>query len=362
MASTKSISRSLLSVVLLVSMLAFSSSASAGPFGKFFGKIFNGSRRAVSSAQRALVRRDKMQRGQLKQTRHGKVDAALSLHALLVYEKPAMIKEGMKTLGMTLHTYIAENHSEAYVAVRPPAAGKKGQIVVAQAGTESGVDIWRDLKFWGKKQTVEGRKLPGRAYAGFLEGYQQIDRRLVSALKEAIADYTAKYGRENFYVDLTGHSLGAAQTTLFAQALENSRVPVKVDRVVPFASPRPGTKAWSGAYDQKLEGITRRHILDMDGVTHVPFMKRWQHVSRERALLHLESGEKLKGLSKQQLKKFFRENLWDNLLEAGTDHSMVNYVAAMHRDHKLKLPNAKWLKEVVGERMAEPQFKELFDQ
>jgi len=127
-------------------------------------------------------------------------------------------------------------------------------LVFAFRGTER---KWRDIRAdldlrW---KPIDGA---GHVYRGFHDAMCQVRDELF-----ALADRAG--GRK---VSVTGHSLGGAESYLFACFLERSGV--RVDQVVTFGAPRPGDRRYRDVYNNWLVHKTYRYMLFTDPVCLVP--------------------------------------------------------------------------------------------
>jgi triacylglycerol lipase len=131
------------------------------------------------------------------------------------------------------------------------------KIIVSFRGTESDPDKLTDLNLI-LQQTGHG----GSVHYGF---YQALLSIWDSGLADTINDFGARAGK---YVYFTGHSLGAAITTIAAFHFVNEQG--KTPHVYTFGSPRVGDDAFGSAYDRVLKRTTFRYVNDMDIVVYMP--------------------------------------------------------------------------------------------
>lgn len=140
------------------------------------------------------------------------------------------------------------------------------RITVVFRGSESSYDWYYDLAFW-KKNLHDSVYVHGGFYKQLhTEGmYETIKSDLLALLADN-PDYT---------IYVTGHSLGAALSTLFGYELSR-----EIDNhvtVVSFASPRVGNPAFRTAFDAKSNLTHYRVSNNRDMVTAAP-MINFQHV------------------------------------------------------------------------------------
>lgn len=151
---------------------------------------------------------------------------------------------------------IADRRTDTQVLVRDD----EDAVCVAVRGTSSLRDVAVDLSFAG--EDFEGR---GEVHRGFA------------------ACALAVRGRRD--VLLTGHSLGAAVSTLLAADLARE-FPGKRIRLLTFGSPRVGSPEFARSFRASVPDAHRYH-LRLDPVTWMPGFMGFEHVGQPRSLAGL---------------------------------------------------------------------------
>lgn len=143
---------------------------------------------------------------------------------------------------------------------------KDKRICVVFRGSESLYDWYYDLNIF--KHTLSDNI---KVHKGF---YTQLTNNgvcdsLIEEVKNKLKEYP------NYEIFITGHSLGAALSTLFGYILSHD-----IDElvtVVSFASPRVGNKYWKNAFEKKKNLMHYRVTNNKDIVTAFPTF-RYRHV------------------------------------------------------------------------------------
>ncbi len=140
--------------------------------------------------------------------------------------------------------------TQAYIA------SNRHETIVVFRGTS-------DVKDWlTNLNTAYTPFLYGRVHAGFLKGMESV----FSDIQKELANPQIQY--QKIYV--TGHSLGAALSTLFAAAIHDG-----VAELVTFGSPRAADSAFIAKLESRIDGT--RYVNNNDVVTSVPSDIRFEH-------------------------------------------------------------------------------------
>ena len=169
-----------------------------------------------------------------------------------------------------VHKFYSVKSTDLQVGITISETHKR--ICVVFRGSESSYDWYYDLSFL-KKQLHDNVYVHGGFY-NQLHGDEMYDK-LKSDLLELI------HQNQGYKIYITGHSLGAALSTLFGYELSKD-----IDNdicVVSFASPRVGNSEFRTEFDKKSNLIHYRVSNDRDIVTAAP-MFYFQHVGINIAL------------------------------------------------------------------------------
>jgi pimeloyl-ACP methyl ester carboxylesterase len=182
--------------------------------------------------------------------------------ALLSYWPPDEAPHIFHDAGGLEGEFIEDSGTECYVAWNDTAA------IVAFRGTQPNqpLDVWSDIDF----PLVDWIESGERVHEGFRDALSH------SVVERLLARLNALPNRS---VWLTGHSLGAALATLFADRFPSFA------GLYTFGSPRVGDPAFALGFNQRHAGRSFRYVNHRDVVTQVPAMEmfgaRYAHVDRE---------------------------------------------------------------------------------
>ena len=184
--------------------------------------------------------------------------------------------------------FISDEDTDLQVAIT--ISKKTKRISIVFRGSESKSDWYYDLQFFK-------RKLHDNVYVhkGF---WNQLHiNNNYEKIKNIVNELLSIEENKDFEVIVTGHSLGAALSTLFGY--EYSREISQKITVVSFASPRVGDKEWRKAFDAQGNLEHYRVSNNKDVVTAAP-MFWYQHVGIN---IHLSE-------SKTEIFKNYSYNTW----------------------------------------------------
>jgi triacylglycerol lipase len=189
-------------------------------------------------------------------------------------------------------------------------------IVIACRGTEPSElnDIKADLRALPvMAETI------GRVHIGFKSEVDQ----LWPQIKE---DLTKRKLKKLWF---TGHSLGAAMTTIMASRCEDDLVMPNIEEVYTYGSPRVG---WS-KYVASLNVTHHRWVNNNDIVTRVPMrLMGFVHHGTEH---YMNSWGNVRKLTLWQRTKDRIRGMWSGIkqgkIDNFSDHSMTNYIANLER-------------------------------
>jgi len=195
-----------------------------------------------------------------------KIRAAGTLEGLDVScaRKEALIEIAEHAPSGKVHKFISEPSTDLQVGITTNDEDKR--ICVVFRGSESKSDWYYDLQV-RKRHLHDGIYVHGGFYDQ-LHG-NDVCKKIVDEIKQLID------AKPDYQIYITGHSLGAALSTLFgfllSEELENKIT------VVSFASPRVGNLEWRNAFEAKPNLIHYRIANDRDVVTAFP-MYKYKHV------------------------------------------------------------------------------------
>jgi len=231
----------------------------------------------------------------------------------IAYNDKRKVAQQIKPLGFTEVEYYDRDGAQAY------RIWNKDDVVIVCRGTEPKEfnDLKADLKaFPVKSETVS------RVHQGFK---QEVDDLWPMVKEDILAN--PKLGNRHLW--FTGHSLGAAMTTIMAgRCMHDPDLQDPVE-VYTYGSPRAGWKK----YVRDLNVTHHRWVNNNDIVTRVPFASMgYRHDGTEHYMNAYGNVRKL--TSWQRVKDRWR-GMWMGLKKGGvdnfSDHSMVNYVANLEK-------------------------------
>ena len=230
----------------------------------------------------------------------------------IAYRNPKRATRDARNLGFDITEFYELDGAQAY------RFQSDTDMVIACRGTQPAEfnDISADLKAAPVlAETV------GRVHMGFKK---EVDE-LWPMVKEDLLDKT----NESHTVWFTGHSLGAAMTTIMASRCEDDLEMPNIAEVYTFGSPRVGWKK----YCNSLSIPHHRWVNNNDIVTRVPLaFMGYKHHGTEHYMNAYGLERKL--TTWQRTKDRFR-GMWMGLKAGGidnfSDHSMTNYIANLEK-------------------------------
>lgn len=195
--------------------------------------------------------------------------------------------------------FISDPKTDIQVGITISETNKR--ITVVFRGSESKSDWYYDLMIL-KTKILEDVYRNCSVHSGFYKQLHETDvyEQILETLKKLLEEYP------DYVIYVTGHSLGAALSTLFGFELSH-----EIDKqitVVSFASPRVGNNVFRNVFDKKSNLIHYRVTNDRDIVTAGP-MINFQHVGINIALSE-DNCKIYKSYDYNQWWKFSLFNCW----------------------------------------------------
>lgn len=244
----------------------------------------------------------------------------LAQMAQLAYEPEDNINAVLQPWGFEKIKFLDNNGTQAFIASHPDC------LIIAFRGTEATKpkDLIADAKVDMKPE------LSGQVHHGFKDGLDEVWENLLIGLQ----NYQTQKKRP---IWLTGHSLGAALSSLASARLEIAENQA-IHGVYNFGSPRLFDKVLSKQVDAALKGKFFRFVNNNDIVTRVPapfptlahLFDWYQHVGQMRYFN--EPGDLLESVKRYNWTVFFDringrlQDIGEKGLDELTDHSMTNYL------------------------------------
>ena len=221
------------------------------------------------------------------------------------------VKKDVKKLGFTEIEFYNNGGAQAYRFMN------KEDIVIACRGTQP--TEFNDIKADLKAAPVLAETV-GRVHRGFKT---EVDELWPMIKEDLIA--VGKTRKAWF----TGHSLGAAMTTIMASRCENDTTMPNIEEVYTYGSPRVG---WP-KFVHSLCCKHHRWVNNNDIVTRVPLaIMGYKHDGCEH---YMNAHGLLRKMTKWQRVKDRWRGMWMGIksgsIDNFSDHSMVNYIANLEK-------------------------------
>lgn len=234
------------------------------------------------------------------------------LSAIAYSDDTKQVKKDVKALGFTEIEFYNKAGAQAY------RFQNKTDMVIACRGTQP--SEFNDIKADLKAAPVIAETV-GRVHRGFKS---EVDE-LWPMVKEDLLD------KDNSHVTVwfTGHSLGAAMTTIMASRCEDDPEMPNIEEIYTYGSPRVGWRK----YVKSLACKHHRWVNNNDIVTRVPLaVMGYVHHGHEHYMNAYGLERKLN--TWQRIKDRWR-GMWMGIksgsIDNFSDHSMVNYIANLEK-------------------------------
>jgi len=191
-------------------------------------------------------------------------------------------------------------------------------IVIACRGTQP--NEFNDVKADLKAAPVVAETV-GRVHVGFKTEVDELWPMVLEDLKAP--------GVKNLDVWFTGHSLGAAMTTIMASRCNHDATMPDIDAVFTFGSPRVGWRK----YCKSLDVPHARWVNNNDIVTRVPLaIMGYVHHGEEHYMNAHGLERKMTGWQRTKDRWRGIKMGWKTgSIDSFSDHSMVNYIANLEK-------------------------------
>lgn len=230
----------------------------------------------------------------------------------IAYSEPKAAKKAVKELGFTEVEFYELDGAQAY------RFQNKTDMVIACRGTQP--SEFNDIKADLKAAPVLAETV-GRVHMGFKK---EVDE-LWPMVKEDLLDKN----NADVTVWFTGHSLGAAMTTIMASRCEDDPAMPNIEEIYTYGSPRVGWRK----YVKSLDCKHHRWVNNNDIVTRVPLaVMGYVHHGQEHYMNAYGLERKL--TTWQRIKDRWR-GMWMGIksgsIDNFSDHSMVNYITNLEK-------------------------------
>ena len=232
--------------------------------------------------------------------------------AQIAYMDKKAAKKAVKAYGFTDVEFYELDGAQAY------RFQNKTDMVIACRGTQP--NEFNDIKADLKAVPVVSETV-SRVHMGFKKEVDELWPMVLEDLKAP--------GAKHLDVWFTGHSLGAAMTTIMASRCNYDNTMPDIDGVFTFGSPRVGWKK----YCKSLNVPHHRWVNNNDIVTRVPLAAMgYTHHGEEHYMNAHGLERKMSGW--QRIKDRWRgmKMGWKSgSIDSFSDHSMVNYIANLEK-------------------------------
>jgi predicted lipase len=204
------------------------------------------------------------------------------------------------------------------------------KVVLAFRGTQEAKDFVQDLKA-GKYQRVNEEYCEKKAFVhgGFNLPILNLnnDPSIRKSIKLRISE------GKTFYI--TGHSLGAALSNVYAYYLAADGSDIKVSGIYTYGQPIIGNSYFANCLDNIYQDISFRHVNNLDIVTKVkPPVSDFQHT---QTLIHFGRAGRSQFYNTWSIRDWFLDGM---KIKSLGDHKIANYLKLLDENqinHPLEL-------------------------
>lgn len=240
-------------------------------------------------------------------------ELALTLGKLsdIAYEE--VTGEELEKIGFSLDTPLIEDKAtdtNGFIAY------SEDKVVLAFRGTQEPKDFVQDLKA-GQYQRINEEYCEKKAFihGGFNLPILNINKNkeIRKIIKQRISE-----GRE-FYI--TGHSLGAALSNVYAYYLAADKTEIKVSGIYTYGQPIIGNSYFANCLDDLYQDVSFRHVNNIDIITKIkPPASSYQHT---QTLVHFGRAGRSQLYNSWSIRDWFLDGM---RIKSFDNHKMKSYL------------------------------------
>jgi hypothetical protein len=270
------------------------------------------------------------------------------MNSLFGYDPTVTFYDNKKT-----HTqaYLVETNDNDVIVVFRGTEFKNFKDVVFNQETLS--DVMTDIDIRKTDVHIDG-KVAGKAHCGFIYAVKTVfssvtfenrDNKQQPSIMPDLKTILKKNPEKKIW--FTGHSLGAALSTLAIIKFYNKGYDSSVKGLYTFGSPRCLDSQLADCFNTKFNSKAFRVVNKRDGVTRIPVklpakflesfdITSWKHIGKEIYITHndkfIESPHLLDVTKDRMLSKAQSFFCHGDCFDSVNDHDMTNYIEAIYHD------------------------------
>lgn len=223
------------------------------------------------------------------------------------------LQEKLREIGFTLDSPLIKDEStdtNGFIAY------SEDKVVLAFRGTQEPKDFVQDLKA-GQYQRIDEEYCEKKAFihGGFNLPILSINKN--EAVRETIKQRVSE-GKE-FYI--TGHSLGAALSNVYAYYLAADNAEMEVSGIYTYGQPIIGNSFFANCMDSTYQNVNFRHVNNIDVVTKIkPPGSDYQHT---QTLVHFGRAGRSQFYNTWSIRDWFLDGM---RLKSFDNHKMQSYL------------------------------------